>query len=83
MAVVLDIRAEYSLKSIIYNEWWFNFDNTAPQGFPERQQFMMRQGIDIRPLLASYVSKKPRGDEQFKLRFKRDEDATLFLLRFS
>jgi hypothetical protein len=83
MAVVLDMRAENSDEDLILNQWWHNFDNTAPQGFPERQQFMMQQGIDIRPLLDSYVSKKPRGDEQFKLRFKRDEDATLFLLRFS
>jgi hypothetical protein len=83
MAVVLDMRAENSDEDLILNQWWINFDNTAPQGFPERQQFMMQQGIDIRPLLDSYVSKKPRGDEQFKLRFKNDGDATLFLLRWS
>jgi hypothetical protein len=83
MAVELDIRKHHSGKAIIYNEWWFNFDNTAPRGFPERQQFMMQQGIDIRPILVTYMNKKPKKDNVFKLRFKNDGDATLFLLRWS
>jgi hypothetical protein len=83
MAVELDIRKSHSDNAIIYNEWWFNFDNTAPRGFPERQQFMMQQGIDIRPILVTYMNKKPKKDNVFKLRFKNDGDATLFLLRWS
>lgn len=84
MAVELDIRKCPSIdKAVIYTDWWYNFDNIAPRGFPERQQFMMQQGIDIRPILESYMNKKPSVDSAFKLRFKRDEDATMFLLRFS
>ena len=85
MAVELDIRAEHrNLDGVlVFNEWWTKFNDTLPIGFPEREQAMMRQGIDIAPILGSYVNKRPSGNHTFKLRFKNDGDATLFLLRWS
>ena len=83
MAVELDIRAEHrNLDGVlVFNEWWTKFNDTLPHGFPEREQAMKRAGIDIAPILASYVNKN--RNPTFKLRFENNADATLFLLRWS
>ena len=83
MAVELDIRKPHrNLDGVlVFNEWWTKFNDTLPRGFPEREQAMKRAGIDIAPILDSYVNKN--RNPTFKLRFKNDGDATLFLLRWS
>jgi hypothetical protein len=79
MAVELDIRAEHRNRDgmLVFNQWWKNFSDTLPRDFSEREQVMKQHGIDTRP------KRKPYGDSTFKLRFNREEDITLFLLRFS
>ena len=83
MAILLDIRKPHRNSDgvLVFNEWWINFNDTLPREFPEREQAMKRAGIDIRPILDSYVHKN--SNSTFKLRFENDRDATLFLLRWS